>query len=375
MIFRTKNFIGFLLFVMAFFFFCCTNKSEKSLFSFSVTTDYQFAGLVENDGEELICFVRRHFNPNVKIYNADGIQMDSISLKGAEKILGDITDVWLYSIDSICVFSSFNGTLLIVNNNGVPFFQQSYYNITDDKGFNYDLLPSYPLFPFTSNNIHDIIFSTWMWSGDSEKSPQERLDDVRNGFLMCKINPLEDKGKNVLFGIKYSDIIELSDSSNQSVFFAPLYRTQIVNNRFFMSSFYSRYLYELSEDLSIKNTIKIIDNDALITYPIPFNRSENIQDIANKSMNNCLVTNFVSNVLYDKTNENYVIILKNGKSESLDNYPFKIQLYDKEFQKIKEQDIADFSYLPRQSFILKGNLYIEKVSDTYNTREFEVIKI
>ena len=356
--------------------FSCT-KASKEVLSFSVSSAYEFIGVINRGEETHVGFVKKQFTPNIKVFNLKGTLKDSISLVNAEKMIGQITDVWMISADSICVYSNFNGTLLILNNKGIPFFEKSYFHITDTNGGHYDLLPSHPLYPFTANQQADVIYSTWMWSGVSDKSPQERLEDVRHGFLMCKINPFPTSGNDndYTFGVKFSDIIEFSRTGNAPVFFAPLYRTFTANNQFILASFYSRYLYLLSDSLTVEKTIKIIDEQQPVAHPIPMGKKGSIQDKANESMNMGLNTVFVTNILYNEVSGDYIVLLKHNQSEDIDNVPFVLQYYDKGFKKTKEIVFNNFDYIPRRSFILSGNLFLEKKTTDYEKKYFEIIPL
>lgn len=361
----------FLLFVIS-----CAKTPNKTRI-FPVTSDYEFLGLVYFDDEPCISFVKKQFKPNIKIFNEQGVIKDSISLLEAEKKVQNITDVWMASSDSIFLYSNYNGVLSVIDKNGTILFEKSYYEITDKHGYHYDLLPSHPLYPYTRNKFSDVVFSTWMWSGQLPKSPQERLDDVKNGYIMCKINPFHKNrdSSDILFGVKFSDIEELSSLGDKSFFFAPLYKTYTANNKFFMTSFYSRFLYELSDTLTVEKKIKIIENDAPIVIPIPMDKKGSIQDKANETMNMVLTTMFVTNILYNEASNEYIVLVKNGESDDVDNAPFKIVCFDKNFRKIKEAVVDGTDYNSRKSFILFGNLYVEKTNIENNNKEFEIIPL
>lgn len=371
------------LFIIAVLFYSCENKDNPERLSFSVSTDYEFTGIVPNENKTYFGFVKKQFNPNIKLFNQDGVLIDSISLKEAEKKLSTITDVWINSVDSICVYSNYNGTLVILNTQGVPIFEKSYYSLVDTKGYNYDLLPSHPLYPSIKNKKHDVNFSTWMWSGSSNKLPKERLDEVRNGFLFCKINPYiadkDDKNTDYKFFFQFSEIKEFSSISDKSLFFAPFYKAFIINEKIVITSFYSRYIYLLSKDLTVQRAFKFIDNTHSIVKPISMKKKGSIQDKADETMKDCLNATFIANILYDSIKENYIFIIKKGpmRANDWDHFPFSIEIYNRNFKKIKEINGSDSSdYLPRKSFILSGKLYIENENNsTPNKKIYEAFKI
>ena len=134
----------------------------------------------------------------------------------------------------------------------------------------------------------------------------------------------------------------------------------------------------MSKDLSVEKTFKLIDNTHPIVKPIPMKKRGNVQDKADETMKDCLNATFVANILYNCVKENYVFILKNGEmlSNDWDHFPFKIEIYNHNFKKIKEIEINSSNYLPRKSFILSGKLYIEKGNkSTNNKKVYELIKI
>lgn len=356
------------------FLMSCQNENRvSSTISFPVSTDYDFLGTIQVEDETYIGFVKRNFNPNIKLFDTKGNLKDSVSLNDAERKIDVITDVWMYSLDSVCLYSNFNGMLLVVNRKGELVAEKNYYTITDRNERHYDLLPSHPLYPFSTNNKREVVFSTWMWSGESEQTPQERLDDVRNGFLLCKINPFQNE--EAAFGARFSDIRELAEISNQSLFFMPAYKAYIVNDRFILASFYSQYLYRLSDNLLVEDAVKIIDDEYGIIKPIPMTRKGSIQDKANESVAMCRDATYVANILYNNEKDEYTVVLKTGKSDLADYSSCKILMYDTDFRKIREFDSSGSDYLPQKSFILSGKLYMEKKNESHNVRVYENIEV
>ena len=269
--------------------------------------------------------------------------------------------MWAYSIDSIAVYSNYNGTLVILDGKGKPLLTESYYNITDSNGYHYDLLPMHSIYPFIANNSNNVVFSTWMWSGATNRSPQQLLSDVQDGSLLCKINPFS-KSKEYHFGFEYKDIVEFKNHTYKNVFFAPFYKTFIVNNQVIMTTNYSRFAYLLSGRLSVIKTIKLLDDSQAVLHPIPFSHVGSIQDKADETVRNRDESNYVVNVLFDSARDNYVIIVKDGpiKANNPNKFQFEVLIYNSQFHKIKTIKIKDENLLPHKSFIYSGSLYVEQ---------------
>lgn len=363
-----------LLFLLFLPFSSCKNKSNEM--TFPIFGSYEFMGTVSNEGEMYIGFCKKNFNPNVKFFTTDGILKDSIPLQKAQNLLNEITDIWAYTMDSIAVYSNYNGILVVVDKSGNPIFNHSYYTQRDSNGYNYDILPFHPFYPYLQNQRKDVIFSTWMWSGSQEKTPQQLLEDVRKGNLCCKINPF-GKEDSVRFGFKYSDIIELKDKNMEDVFFAPFYKVFIVNNRLIMINNYSRYAYFLADNLQPYGTIKVLEETDDILHPIPLNEKGSIQDKANETVKNRDANNYIANILWNKEDKKYIFIVKDGiiLNGNTNNFKFKIIEYDESFKKVKVIDINEENLLPVKSFIHSGYLYVETISKDTHSKVFKKIKL
>jgi len=365
----------FLLFLLVLLTFVLSCKRKENNLIFNVKDSYDFIGTVEKDNETYFGFCKKNFQPQVKFFDKEGMFIDSISLKNTKNILDEITDVWAYSADSIAVYSNYNGTIVVIDRKGRPILTKSYYNITDSNGYHYDLLPMYSIYPYITNNRNDVVFSTWMWSGAMNSSPRKLLSDVQNGSLLCKINPFGNR-KEYHFGFEYKDIVELKNDNYENAFFAPFYKTFFVNDKLIFITNYSRFVYMLSESLTVMKTIKLLDDSQAILHPIPLSQKGSIQDKADETLRKKDESNYVVNILFDSTIENYVVIVKDGpiKANNPNKFQFKVLIFNSQFEKIKTVKITDENLIPHKSFIYLGSLYVEQEPEKLKTNDSKVFK-
>lgn len=354
--------------------FSCTVKETYNI-SFPVSTSYdEFGTFIDNSShQEYVFFAKRNFNPNLKVFDSRGNLIDSVSLQNAESVLGSISKVWMTCIDSIFAFSSQRQTGICLNRNGKFIFIDNFNHKAEDRSGNqYDLYPPFLQKMDMRANSH-IVYTTW-WSGNRHlnEEPPRTLESINShiheGFLLYK-----DSG---LFGIKFTDIVELKEIPKS--IFLPYYKAIFLDNRLFFITYYSRYLYELTSNLTIKKTIKLIPIEYSIPSPISIQDNDPLmskkeEQLENQISNKC----FVSNVLYCFGTKEMITIIKTEESkEDLFIYPFQIEIWDKDFTNIKRKiNFNTYNHYPASSFVLKDKLYIEKKTDSYTEKIFEVISL
>jgi len=366
LLFSVIFFVGIVVLIFS---SCKQEPKAVKVLSFNVGTEYHFIGLTPIDGEEHFCFL--------KIFDTKGILKDSVPLSEAEKILGDIFAVYKVTPDSIFVYGQKDKTILAVNNKGIPLKEKKYNRIEDGNGYYYALIPSVLLFPFMSNTYKGMYSSTVTLDNPKASTFKQTYDNVRkNGYLACALSPFSEK--EIQFGVRYSDIVEFAALPDSSYFFSFFSFITYINNRFYMISDHSRYVYELSEDFSVINSFKILDDKDLVVSAIPFDNTDD-QDLGymdEKISQQHKIANQIRGIHYDAATENYLIIVKNGviKGKDAFNFPFKVLIYDSDFSnKIKEFSVDSYDYNPNKSFVMDGNLYVQKENEENNAKEYEVI--
>lgn len=357
---------------------CQQNKYKN--FNFEVDSASEFGGLVSFSGEHCLYFVKKKFNPNLKIFDRKGVLRDPISLVNAENEIGSIQSVWVLSLDSICVYSHHNGKLVIIDKNGLIKYKRDYCNIKDKNGNRYELLSPYPKRPFNLNNNKNFILSAIGWRGKKDPYTSKQIvDNTRASFQMCKISPFSESKDSLdyLFGVEFTDVVEFQNIEDTTIYFAPKLNTYIVDDKYIMASDYSRYIYELSEDLSIKKRIKVIDDSSSTLRLLPLIEEKDLQSLLDETLEISKTSTYVSNILYNNVSQNYIVILKNGNVNNKEwhNYPFIVQLYNENFIKMKELKVDNYDYIPRKSFVLDGELYMEKKNDFSNIKKYEIIEL
>ena len=362
---------------------CSCTRSLQSTLVLPISENYEYIGILnkgDQNASKYILFWKRNFNPEVKVLNTSGNIVKTIPLINAEAAVGRVTNVWATSIDSLYVYSNITGKILLMNNIGIPIYTRSIsdYAVDDDEN-QYALYAPY-VQEVNVNNNKELIFTTF-WINNQKKysnnSGEFSLEIIRHniasGALMCKIN-LSDIDNDIIkscYGFKLTDIIELSDADKS--LFDPFFKTLVINNRFYLVSIYSKYVYELNNDLSIKRSIQIL-SDSEIAYPV----SPDMEDPFKKLDVLGIKENFVVNILYNYEEEKLVVIVKDGiaKENELFYFPFKVLLFDKDFNR-KEKDISikSYEYKPSSSFIINGNLYIEKKNEKKNNKIYDIINL
>ncbi|MFA5555272.1 MAG: hypothetical protein WDA68_12090 [Phycisphaerae bacterium] len=364
----------YILIILTTILYSCSFK-ESNHVSFPVSTSYdEFGTFIDNvSHEEYVFFAKKNFNPNLKVFDFKGNFIDSVSLQRAESILGSISKVWMTSMDSIFAFSTRHQIRICLNRNGESIFIDNYnHKVEDSSGNKYNLHP-----PFLQNmdmrTNSQIVYTTWWIENrylDEEK--QMTLESInshiREGYLLSDGDDL--------FGMKFADIVELKELP-KSIFW-PYYKAMYLDNRLFFLTYYSRYLYELTSNLSIKKAIKLIPSEYSI--PIPISIIDNDPQITEKEeqlevqiSKDC----FISNVLYCIDTKEMIVITKTEVSkEDLFIYPFQIEIWDRNFMKKKKKIKFDtYNHYPASSFVLKNQLYIEKKTDSFTEKVFEVISL
>lgn len=360
--------------------FSCSESSENEIVVFPVNNSYEDSGtfLEKETGDEYIFFAKRNFDPHLKIFDSQAVFKDSISLKRAAEAVGKIADVWMTSKDSIFVFSTNTQKYVVVNEKGELIFEKHFRKtVQDEKANFYELYP--PFMQCMDMRGGDEVVYTTFWVDNSKYSPEENknrsvvsiMNHIRDGYLMSK-----ERGRSTdvtpAFGVQITDFVELS-GLGQSVFY-PSHKTLVLNNRYFLLTYYSRYIYELNADLDITDRFKIVPDNLSITEPFPVVGD----DVSFEDLDEQIeIQSYISNLMYCKEKNQFAVILKIGKSvDDIFSYPFKVLIYDSGFERLlKSFEYTSLDYTPGSSFILFDKLYLEKKSTEHEKRYFEVIKL
>lgn len=192
--------------------------------------------------------------------------------------------------------------------------------------------------------------------------------NMKNGYLLYN----EDSG----FGLKKSELDGFLEED--SLLFLPFWQTTVVNNQLIFNSKYSRYIYFLNNDLSVKGSIKIIPDSIKTMQPIKLNGDITIadeialiSDIQNQK--GCII----NHIFYDENKQNYIISILNFNVNTSRYNPYMFYVYDENFQKIKEIYIDNnVNYNGINCIYINSCLLIERTdSDDEKKKFFEVFKI
>lgn len=358
--------------------FSCNKKSEIAFF---VNSSYEDCGtfMDKDTKNEFVFFAKRNFNPHLKIFDSQANFKDSVTLKKAEEIVGKITKVWMTAEDSIFVFSSNTQKYVVVDNRGDPIHTKEFVKSISDKNNNfYDFYP--PFMQSMDMRYNSEVIYTTFWVGNIKYSPNENnktlslvMNHIRDGYLMYREQNYSSKSLPPTFGIRISDFVELRDL--QESVFLPYYKTLILNDRYFLLTYYSRYIYELDANLDIIDRFKVVPDELSVVQPMP-----DVEDDTSLEKLDVQIENqsYVSNLLYVKDKNRFVVILKTGKStkEDIFSYPFKVLIYNSSLDKLlKSYEFNSTAFIPGSSFVLLNKLYVEKKNESHNKRVYESIEV
>lgn len=348
----------------------CSYTANDNLIQFDVDKSYDVSESFSVENETYIYFAKRKFNPNIIIFNEKGIKIDSVSLKNAERELNEITNVWMSNIDSIFVYSYYTNTTVILNKKGEILGVKSMEGIEDEKGQVYELYPPYGNIESSDN----IIFTACLLKkfDDNEygswDSFSEYSDAMQNGYLIYK--------ENIGFKLKKTELKGFL--AKDSLLFLPLWQTTIANNQFIFNSKYSRYIYLLDNNLSVKRSVEIIPDSITTLQPIMLLSNMSVSDeIRLMSDTNSQKGNIINRIFYDDSKENYILSVIDFDVQTKNYLPFKFYVYDTSFEKIKELNIENRErYNGLNCFYINSNILIERIDNNDdNKRLFEAFKI
>lgn len=314
----------------------CHRLANENLIKFDIDDSFDISGSFFKENESYVYFAKRKFNPSVIIFNKEGKELDSISLSKAEEKLNEITHVWLNNRDSIFVYSYYINTMVILDKKGEILDVKNMSGIKDEKGHVYELYPPYGNIE-SSDNMTFTAFLLKKYD-DNDYGSWESLSDycqkMKDGYLIYKesINGVDGVTR---FGLKISDFNGFLDAD--SILFLPFWQTSIANNNYIFNSKYSKYIYLLDDDLSIKHSVKIIPDSIKIMQPVTLDGNVGTSaEIALFSDTQSQTGHVINHIFYDENRHNYIISVLDFDVETNKNFPYKLYVFDKNFNKIKE---------------------------------------
>lgn len=362
--------IKLLFVIFLFILVSCKPTVNESQISFEVDQSFDVCGSFSVENESNIYFAKRKFNPCVILFDEKGTRLDSISLNNAKKELNEITNVWMCSSDSVFVYSYLTNTMVVLDNKGEIQSVKNREGINDDKGQAYELYLPYGNIE-ASNNL---IFTACLLKeyGNNEYGAWDSFlaysQNMKNGYLLYN----EDSG----FVLKKTELDGFLEED--SLLFLPFWQTTVVNNQLIFNSKYSRYIYFLNNDLSVKGSIKIIPDSIKTVQPIKLNGDITIADeIALISDIQNQKGSIINHIFFDKNKQNYIISILNFNVNTSRYNPYMFYVYDENYQKIKEIYIDNNgNYNGVNCIYINSCLLIERTdSDDEKKRFFEVFKI
>lgn len=360
----------FIIAIFLLFLVSCNSRVDENLINFEVDKSFDVSGSFSSEDGSYIYFAKRKFNPCVILFDEKGMKLDSISLSKAEQELSEITNVWMRSTDTVFVYSYFTNATVILDSKGEIRDVKKRQEIKDEMKQAYELYPPYG----NIQSANNVIFTACLLKEyeNNEYGSWESFSayskNMKNGYLAYK----EDSG----FGIKKSELEGFLDED--SILFLPFWQTTTANNQFIFNSKYSRYIYLLNNDLSVKRSVKIIPDSMRTMQPIKLHSNMGIADeIALISDAQNQTGYFINHIFYDKIKQNYIVSILNFDVITNYYFPYKFYIYDKSFKKINEVDIQNKNnYNGLNCFYINSCVLIEKIDNNdEEKRVFEAFKI
>lgn len=356
----------------------CGHAANEKYIPLSIDESYDNIGVFSQGQKSYIYAGKRAFNPRVDIFNHEGKEEYSVSLNQAEQKLGNITNIWVHSLDSIFVYSYFKNTLVILNSKGSLTATKNLEGKEDENGNLYEFYAPYGNIEKADN----IIFTSCLLPQKSARehgswqSFSEYCQKMKDGYLLfnAEISRHNDSTRYALKVRNLQNFLE-----KDSILFFPFWQVTFVNNKYLFNSKYSRYIYHLNEDLTLKNQIQIIPDSICPMKPVKvdgtFGQSEEVPILLSpENQKGC----YINRIFYDKRKDDYIFILTEYDVDLQRNIPCFLLVYNADFEKIKEVKIKNkHMYDGANCFFIHSKVYIEKIKadDAIDKRVFEAFKI
>lgn len=355
----------------------CNRATNENLLEFNIDRSYDNMGTLISGDELCIWFAKRTFDPCVKIFNKKGEEVQTTFLHDAEKILGEITRVWMHHTDSIFVYSNFVNTLVILDKKGGIIEMNNLDDQEDDKGNRYEFYPPY-------GNIlpsDRIVFTTFLLKKEyaSFHGSWERFSDfckeMKNGYLLFGAGVRKNTAYS-RFGLRLSQLREFPN--NDSILFLPLWQTIMVNNIPIFTNQYERNIYLLNDDLTIRRIIPVIPDSIEIREPVKLTHAMTKEDeilliLKAEDQRGCSI----NHIFYDDNRQIYLMTLLEHDTRTSANMICQINVYNSDFSINKVLIIEDKKkYNGSFCFYMDSRMYIEKTDQQQDEKRiFEAFDI
>lgn len=355
----------------------CNRTTNENLLEFNVDRSYDNMGTLISEGELYIWFANRTLDPCVKVFNNKGEEVQTTLLHDAEKILGQITRVWMHHTDSIFAYSYYVNTLVMLDKKGAIIEVNNLDDREDENGNRYEF---YPPYGNISPSDH-IVFTTFLLKNEyasfhgSWESFSDFCKEMKNGYLLFGTG-VSNKTNYSHFGLRLSQLREFPH--NDSILFLPLWQTIIANNTPIFTNKYERNIYLLNDDLTIRRIIPVIPDSIEILRPVKLiSEATKEEEILFMSKSENQRGSYINHIFYDDNRQIYIMTLLKNDTGTPVNMIRQINVYDSTFAIKKVLIIEDKEkYNGDFCFYMDSMIYIEKTDQQQDEKRiFEAFDV
>ncbi len=307
----------------------------------------------KNKKTEALCFFSSKDEKKLKLFNLDGVLIDSIPLEEATKVLDNVGNISILSLDTIIINSNYTNQLAVINRTGKVWKQLNLEDrLIDTESNCYDFAsPFYAV----EQKANTALFSAYWRENRREKItdtvPRDLLGHsiyfnrhVQNAPFFVSINQLFSDSAIVKFHYPgfYKTI------SQEVCLLAEISNFTIIGNSIYVHSFYSNNLYKLNRlTYQLEKTIPLKSKFTTIgTHFIKLN-TETIPLLQDSITYKGKTSGQIEKLIFDKnTNRYYVVVRHSSTPEAFDKnrVGFSILVLNEQLEQVNEYAFTDFKY-------------------------------
>ena len=338
------------------FLISCNNKKTTPPFTKEYSYNIGFDPSAIHSGSfvdmtthtEYLYFADFNTNKCVKLFKIDSsTQTDSISLKNAINLLGDIGGISIISRDTIVLNSAYTNKIALINSKGNCYKYIDMNALINTGADHYELSST-----FLKQKVykHSVLFhAEWRYNTDDEKNgtePTDRLKHLQYFYnhnfespYFLKVSAIDTDSIKVQFGLPnfYKSIVP----KNSLYGGVPFYT--YAHDQLFLYSEFNDHLFiidpttlNLKDSIQISSKYSTVGNKPSLINEQTVNRVQELSDELGST------TALVAGWYYDEQSHCYILILahKIGKGvEDKIGYkkrPFSFLIYNEKFEMIDE---------------------------------------
>lgn len=329
------------------------------------------SGYYKEKNKQWFYFTDPSTTQQIKFFDLQGNLKDSVSLKEVVKKNNELTDIHIFSLDTIVITSRYINKISVLNRKGEVWKEYDLKNsIIDNEKNKYWLWGS---LNNSQQNKENLLYITeWRSNLRDEKEGKTPLEkgtynkyfneNSYDSFILCRVEGLFSNDLKVTFGFKnFHHYI----SKSPYYIFGHTFFTRAKNKVYIFGPFSNYILVIDINSLQLVEKIKLTSSYTTIGMEPAVNQKllRNRNKIARKK-------GVIQKVLFnDKKNEFYVILTKDIEREKEEGAfrPFVIQRYNENFILIGEKEFEAGKYSPFKAYVVEGKLMLYKKNTNINS--------